>query len=109
MLHPAPLNAIGSSLAIAECIVEYTGHTAHAAGAPWEAINAQVGCEVLAERRMKFRELIFRFSFSLTSKRTRRCLPTTTSRPFGSRWVDSSRASAKSLSRFLTPRHPRRL
>lgn len=32
MLHPAPYNTIGSSLAIAECVVEYTGHTAHAAG-----------------------------------------------------------------------------
>ncbi|KAL8290218.1 hypothetical protein RQP46_003157 [Phenoliferia psychrophenolica] len=41
MLHPAPYNTVGSSLAIAECVVEYTGHTAHAAAAPWEAINAQ--------------------------------------------------------------------
>ncbi|KAL8290233.1 hypothetical protein RQP46_003172 [Phenoliferia psychrophenolica] len=41
MLHPAPYSEIGSSLAVAECVVEYTGHTAHAAGAPWEAINAQ--------------------------------------------------------------------
>ncbi|KAM0745941.1 amidohydrolase [Meredithblackwellia eburnea MCA 4105] len=41
MLHPAPYNAIGSSLAVAEVVVEYTGHTAHAAGAPWEAVNAQ--------------------------------------------------------------------
>ncbi|KAK4700007.1 Xaa-Arg dipeptidase, partial [Phenoliferia sp. Uapishka_3] len=41
MLHPAPYNTVGSSLAIAECIVEYVGHTAHAAAAPWEAINAQ--------------------------------------------------------------------
>lgn len=38
----APSNGVASSFAIAECVVEYTGHTAHAAGAPWEAINAQV-------------------------------------------------------------------
>ncbi|KAL8279430.1 hypothetical protein RQP46_008242 [Phenoliferia psychrophenolica] len=41
MVHPAPFDAVGKSLAIAECSVEFTGHTAHAAGAPWEARNAQ--------------------------------------------------------------------
>lgn len=73
MLHPGPLSGIASSLAIAECIVEFEGHTqvssfscttsytrrkisltfrpffysAHAAAAPWEGINAQ-DCAVLA-------------------------------------------------------------
>ncbi|KAL8292357.1 hypothetical protein RQP46_001823 [Phenoliferia psychrophenolica] len=42
MIHPAPVNTVGSSLAIAECEVEYIGHTAHAAASPWEALNAQV-------------------------------------------------------------------
>ncbi|KAK4700517.1 Xaa-Arg dipeptidase, partial [Phenoliferia sp. Uapishka_3] len=41
ILHPCPTSEVSASLAIAECTVEYTGHTAHAAGAPWDAINAQ--------------------------------------------------------------------
>lgn len=40
MLHPAPSSGLGPMLAISECEVEYTGHTAHAAGAPWEGVNA---------------------------------------------------------------------
>lgn len=41
MLHPAPFSGIVPSLAIGECIAEFEGHTAHAAAAPWEGINAQ--------------------------------------------------------------------
>ncbi len=41
MLHPAPKSSIEPTTAVTELLVEYTGHTAHAAAGPWEAINAQ--------------------------------------------------------------------
>ncbi|KAI8452106.1 hypothetical protein BY996DRAFT_7248504 [Phakopsora pachyrhizi] len=40
MLHPAPYGGLLDMLAITQIKVEYFGKTAHAAGAPWEAINA---------------------------------------------------------------------
>ncbi|KAA1079082.1 hypothetical protein PGT21_030934 [Puccinia graminis f. sp. tritici] len=40
MLHPAPFGGILPMLAISQVKVEYFGKNAHAAGAPWEGINA---------------------------------------------------------------------
>ncbi|EGG00930.1 amidohydrolase [Melampsora larici-populina 98AG31] len=40
MLHPAPFGGLLGMFAITEVIVEYHGKNAHAAGAPWEGVNA---------------------------------------------------------------------
>ncbi|KAG0140118.1 hypothetical protein CROQUDRAFT_136864 [Cronartium quercuum f. sp. fusiforme G11] len=40
MLHPAPIGGLVGMFAITEVTVEYHGHNAHAAGAPWEGVNA---------------------------------------------------------------------
>lgn len=40
MAHPTPYTALAPMLAVSECDVEFFGHNAHAAGAPWEGVNA---------------------------------------------------------------------
>lgn len=41
MVHPSPLDSIGSMIAVVQIDVTYTGRTAHAGAAPWQGINAQ--------------------------------------------------------------------
>jgi metal-dependent amidase/aminoacylase/carboxypeptidase family protein len=40
MAHPAPVKGLIKMLAVSEIEVEFIGKGAHAAGAPWEGINA---------------------------------------------------------------------
>lgn len=41
MVHPSPLDSIGTMIAVVQINVTYTGRTAHAGAAPWQGINAQ--------------------------------------------------------------------
>ncbi|GAA96814.1 uncharacterized protein L969DRAFT_54557 [Mixia osmundae IAM 14324] len=46
MVHPGPIDGMLPMLAIAEGSIEYTGAGSHAAGAPWEGVNALDACVI---------------------------------------------------------------
>lgn len=41
MLHPAPLDSVGTMISVKHIRCTYKGQTAHAGATPWEGINAQ--------------------------------------------------------------------